>query len=171
MRKKTSGNVHRQHKHCRVIIDNAIDEALAGICTNVQVTINPEGSLCVSDNGRGISIEAVPPTQISALETVFTKLHAGSKFSEKSYGVSSGLHGVGASVVNALATELWVETSRNGHRYRQSFKKGLRITEVMLIGPSTIEGTAVTFNPDTEVFFEIEENGARKTIEWDREIL
>jgi DNA gyrase subunit B len=159
------------HQMVWEIVDNAIDEVLAGRCSKVQVSINADGSLCVTDNGRGIPVESLEPTHKSALETVFTKLHAGGKFNNEAYGFSGGLHGVGASVVNALSTTLAVETTRGGMRYRQSFARGLAATVVELLGPALVPGTAVTFHPDAEIFHEIDENGSCTTLQFDWAIL
>src|SRR3989338_4958699 len=111
--------------HClNEIIDNAIDEALAEYCKNIHITINENGYLTVFDDGRGIPVEKIPKYKTSALEIVMTKLHAGGKFQVGAYKVSGGLHGVGASVVNALAEHMIIEVRRNGHLYRQEYKRG-----------------------------------------------
>jgi len=159
------------HQMAWEIIDNAIDEALVGKCTRVQVEIHADGSLSVSDNGRGIPIEISAQTKLSTLETVFTKLHAGGKFNESAYGVSGGLHGVGASVVNALSEDLVVETTRKGLRYRQSYKRGLPATQVMLLGPTEILGTTVFFSPDRTIFYDIDDQGLSRTVEFDWDTL
>jgi len=114
--------------HClNEIIDNAIDEALAGFCRNIQIIISEDNYLTVFDDGRGIPVEEIPKYKTSALEIVMTKLHAGGKFTTSAYKVSGGLHGVGASVVNALSSHLIIEVKRNGNLYRQEYKKGVSL--------------------------------------------
>jgi len=141
--------------HClNEIIDNSIDEALAGFAKNVWVTINKDGSPTVRDDGRGIPVDLVPKYKISALEIVMTRLHAGGKFEGKAYKVSGGLHGVGASVVNALSTDLRVEVHKDGKIYEQSYKRGIPVSPVKAIGKATDTGTITTFYPDTEIFKE-----------------
>jgi len=146
--------------HClNEIIDNSIDEALAGYCRNVEIRIEKNGYLTVFDDGRGIPIEKVPKYNISALEIVFTKLHAGGKFNVGAYKVSGGLHGVGASVVNALSSHIVVEVRREGKLYRQEYKKGLPLYHVKEVKESILDfkykqGTAVSFYPDKEIFKE-----------------
>ena len=112
------------------IVDNAVDEAMAGFCTSVEIVIREDGSVSVADDGRGIPVDTHPTTGRSALETVMTTLHAGGKFGSGAYTVSGGLHGVGASVVNALASHLEVEVSRGNALYRQTFKRGDVLTEM-----------------------------------------
>ncbi len=149
--------------HClNEIIDNAIDEALAGFCRNIQIIINENGYLTVFDDGRGIPVEKIPKYKISALEIVMTKLHAGGKFSVGAYKVSGGLHGVGASVVNALSSHLIVEVRRDKKIYRQEYKKGLPVSPVKEVPESILgfdykNGTAVSFLPDKEIFKETTE--------------
>ena len=146
--------------HCfNEIIDNAIDEALAGFCHNIYITINKDNYLTVLDDGRGIPVEKLPKYKTSALEIVMTKLHAGGKFTVGAYKVSGGLHGVGASVVNALSEHLIIEVRRDGKLYRQEYKKGKPIYPVKevkesLIGFKYKSGTAVSFLPDKEIFKE-----------------
>jgi len=141
--------------HClNEIIDNSIDEALAGFAKNVWVTINKDGSPTVRDDGRGIPVDLVPKYKTSALEIVMTRLHAGGKFEGKAYKVSGGLHGVGASVVNALSTDLRVEVHKDGKIYEQSYKRGIPVSPVKAIGKATDTGTITTFYPDTEIFKE-----------------
>jgi DNA gyrase subunit B len=146
--------------HClNEIVDNGIDEALAGFATQLQIIVQENGYLTVFDNGRGIPVDKVPKYNISALELVYTKLHAGGKFNEGAYKVSGGLHGVGASVVNALSTHLIVEVKRDGQVYRQEFERGIpkypvkKVPESMLKFPFE-HGTAVSFIPDPEIFKE-----------------
>ncbi len=151
--------------HClNEIIDNSIDEALAGFAGNVWVTIHDDDSVTVRDDGRGIPVDKVPKYNVSALELVMTKLHAGGKFEGKAYKVSGGLHGVGASVVNALSIWTKVEVHRDGKIYTQEYKRGIPTGPVRTSGPlrrsdseaskSTATGTIVSFLPDTEIFKE-----------------
>lgn len=146
--------------HClNEIIDNSIDEALAGFCTHIQVTIEENGYMTVCDNGRGIPVEDVPKYRTSALELVMTKLHAGGKFSQGAYKVSGGLHGVGASVVNALSDHFIVEVRRDGKLYRQEYKRGKPQAKVAQVKESILnfpfkEGTGVSFLPDKTIFTE-----------------
>src|SRR5690625_4645456 len=107
------------------IIDNSVDEALAGYCTEIKITLHPDGSVSVSDNGRGIPVDAEPRTGLTGVEVVFTKLHAGGKFGGGSYNASGGLHGVGASVVNALSSRLDVDVDKNGFTWSMSFSVGV----------------------------------------------
>ncbi len=134
------------------IVDNAIDEALAGYCTDITVTINPGDTITVTDNGRGIPVDIQPQTGRPALEVVYTVLHAGGKFGGGGYKVSGGLHGVGASVVNALSEWLEVQVHKNGHIYEMKFSRGDITQEMKIIGDTDHTGTTVTFKPDPEVF-------------------
>lgn len=139
------------------IVDNAIDEALAGFCTHIDVIINPDNSVTVKDNGRGIPVEVHSKTNVSTVETIFTVLHAGGKFDGSGYKVSGGLHGVGASVVNALSKKVNVLVYRNGNKYEINFKNGGQVKEPLKIvdvidGNKT--GTEVTFWPDETIFLE-----------------
>ena len=143
----------------REIVDNAIDEALAGFCKQIYILIKPDGYLTVFDDGRGIPVEKNPKYKVSSLELVMTKLHAGGKFTTSAYKVSGGLHGVGASVVNALSQHLIVEIKRDGQLYRQEYKKGIPMYPVKKVGESMLgftfkQGTAVSFLPDKEIFKE-----------------
>ena len=137
------------------VVDNAIDEALAGFCTEIEVVVHPDLRITVRDNGRGIPVEVHPQEGIPTLELVMTKLHAGGKFDHKTYKVSGGLHGVGVSVVNALSEELVAEVRRDGRLYRQVFRRGRKVTELEVVGPAEGTGTAITFKPDPEIFGEI----------------
>ena len=134
------------------IVDNAIDEALAGYCTDITVTINPGDTITVTDNGRGIPVDIQPQTGRPALEVVYTVLHAGGKFGGGGYKVSGGLHGVGASVVNALSEWLEVQVYKNGHIYEMKFSRGDITQEMKIIGDTDRTGTTVTFKPDPDVF-------------------
>ena len=146
--------------HClNEIIDNSIDEALAGFCQNIEVRIEANNYLTVIDDGRGIPVDKVPKYNVSALELVMTKLHAGGKFAVGAYKVSGGLHGVGASVVNALSSHLIIEVKRDSKIYRQEYKKGKPIIPVKRVDKSILnfnfeQGTAVSFLPDSEIFKE-----------------
>lgn len=133
-------------------VDNAIDEAMAGFCKYINVIIQKDGGLTVTDDGRGIPVEMHKKTKKSALETVMTMLHAGAKFGEGGYKVSGGLHGVGVSVVNALSIKLVIEVQRDGGLYRQEYRRGDPQTEVEKIGKSDKTGTKVIFYPDEEIF-------------------
>ena len=138
------------------ICDNAIDEALAGYCTRIKVEINADGSLTVTDNGRGIPVDKVEKSGLSGVETAFTILHAGGKFGDNNiYKVSGGLHGVGASVVNALSKWCEVEVCRDGGKYFVRFENGGHIVEPLKrIGDSDLRGSKVSFMPDSEIFRE-----------------
>ncbi|MDO8507336.1 MAG: DNA topoisomerase (ATP-hydrolyzing) subunit B [bacterium] len=141
------------------VLDNAIDEAMAGYCDNIEVVIHQDGSMSIDDNGRGIPIDKQKQTGKSALETVLTVLHAGGKFGGGEYKVSGGLHGVGVSVVNALSTYLKAEVSRDGILYAQEYKNGGKpVSAVKKVGTSTHNGTKITFMPDPEVFETVEFN-------------
>ncbi len=136
------------------VVDNSIDEALAGFCSKINVQINKDESITVEDNGRGIPVGPHPKYGIPALEVVMTKLHAGGKFDNNSYKVSGGLHGVGVSVVNALSEKLIVVVKRQGKVYMQEYSRGRAITEMKVIGTCDINqtGTSITFFPDPEIF-------------------
>ena len=134
------------------IVDNAIDEALAGYCKHITVTINPGDSITVTDDGRGIPVDIQPQTGRPALEVVYTVLHAGGKFGGGGYKVSGGLHGVGASVVNALSEWLRVRVHKNGNIYEMKFARGHITQEMKIVGTTDHTGTEVTFQPDPEMF-------------------
>ncbi|MCI9156319.1 MAG: DNA topoisomerase (ATP-hydrolyzing) subunit B [Lawsonibacter sp.] len=140
------------------IVDNSIDEALAGHCTDITVTINPGNTITVTDNGRGIPVDIQPQTGKPALEVVFTILHAGGKFGGGGYKVSGGLHGVGASVVNALSEWLEVQVHKNGEIYEMKFSRGKITQEMKVVGKTDHTGTTVTFKPDPEMFETLEYN-------------
>lgn len=158
------------HESVREIVDNSVDEALAGFARNVWVLLNKDGSVTVVDDGRGIPVDMMPGYGKSALEMVMTKLHAGGKFGGSAYKISGGLHGVGSSVVNALSDWLWVEVLRDGKLYRQEYKRGEPQTEVVVIKESKLEivldrtqGTTTTFYPDASIF--------NQTIEFDYDFI
>lgn len=144
------------------IVDNAIDEALAGYCKHITVTVNPGNSITVTDDGRGIPVDIQPQTGRPALEVVYTVLHAGGKFGGGGYKVSGGLHGVGASVVNALSEWLQVRVHKNGKIYQMRFARGAITQEMTIVGTTDHTGTEVTFQPDPEMF---------DTLEYDYETL
>jgi DNA gyrase subunit B len=137
------------------IVYNSIDEAMAGYCDRIQVIINADNSVTVIDNGRGIPVDIHPEKGVSALEVVMTTLHAGGKFGDGAYSVSSGLHGVGASVVSALSKWLRAEVRREGKVWRQDYKVGVRQDDVKVVGKTTETGTLITFMADDEIFGEV----------------
>ena len=139
------------------IVDNSVDEFMGGFCTEVSITIQKDGSVLVQDNGRGIPVDIQSQTGLTALETVMTVLHAGGKFGGKAYAVSGGLHGVGASVVNALSSSLQAEVVRDGNIYTQTYSRGITQTEITSeVAPEgRITGTTVLFMPDTDIFGEL----------------
>ena len=133
-------------------VDNSIDEAMAGYCTHIEVTINEDGSITVQDNGRGIPVDEHEKMHKSALEVVMTVLHAGGKFDKGSYKVSGGLHGVGVSCVNALSTHMMSQVFRNGHIYQQEYEKGKPLYDVKIVGDTDQTGTRQQFWPDPTIF-------------------
>jgi DNA gyrase subunit B len=139
--------------HCVFeIVDNSIDEALAGYCNHIKVTIHLDGSCSIEDNGRGIPVDVHPKWKISALELVLTNLHAGGKFGKGAYVVSGGLHGVGAKCVNAVSEWFEAEVSRDGHVHHMGFKRGRTTSPIQVIGTTKKTGTRITFMPDAEIF-------------------
>src|SRR5947207_6551555 len=144
------------------VVDNAVDEALAGRADTVQVTIHPDNSVTVVDNGRGIPVGVMADQGLPALTVVLTKLHAGGKFGGEGYKVSGGLHGVGLSVVNALSEWLVAESRQNGKVWRQEFARGEPTGDMEARGPAKETGTTISFLPDADIFEEVE---------WDETIL
>src|SRR5215475_12392064 len=138
------------------VVDNSVDEALAGRADLVEVTLHPDNSVTVGDNGSGIPTDVMKEQGLPAVTVVLTKLHAGGKFGGEGYKVSGGLHGVGVSVVNALSEWLHVEVHRDGKIYRQEFARGEATTDLKTIGVAKDTGTTITFLPDGDVFEELE---------------
>jgi DNA gyrase subunit B len=149
------------HHLIKEIADNCVDEAIAGFATKIIVTLREDGGVSVSDDGRGIPVDKHAKTGKSTLETVLTVLHAGGKFGDGGYKVSSGLHGVGSSVVNALSTRLIAEVKRDGKLYRQEYEVGVPLSPIKAVGPTEGTGTIITFYPDPSIF--------KETVEFDYE--
>ena len=151
-----STDIRGLHHLVYEVVDNSIDEALAGACTCISIIIHQDNSVTVEDNGRGIPVDIHPGTGLPALQVVMTILHAGGKFGGEGYKVASGLHGVGVSAVNALSEWLTVEVKRDGKVYRQRYERGVPATEVEIIGQATDTGTKTTFLADATIFKEID---------------
>ena len=151
------------HHLIQEIVDNSVDEALIGACTRIIVTIHADNSVSVEDNGRGMPVGNHPKLGIPAVEVIFTVLHAGGKFGNGGYKVAGGLHGVGASVVNALSSWLCVTVWIDGKEYRMRFEKGIPVEKLSVIGNSHKRGTLVSFQPDPQIFTE--------TIEFNDEVV
>ncbi|MEJ2034167.1 MAG: ATP-binding protein, partial [Deltaproteobacteria bacterium] len=153
------GNTAEEGLHHLIyeVVDNSIDEALAGYCTKINVTFHKDASASIEDNGRGISLDMHPTEKVSALELVMGTLHAGGKFDHSTYKVSGGLHGVGVSVVNALSEWTIAEVRRNGKVYRQSYAQGIRQSDIEVVDTTQLTGTKITFKPDPLIFTETTE--------------
>ncbi|HJG62532.1 MAG TPA: DNA topoisomerase IV subunit B, partial [Enorma massiliensis] len=134
------------------IVDNSVDEAMAGFCTKIEVTVHADNSVTVVDNGRGIPVDKHPVKKIPTLEVVMTILHAGGKFDNSAYKVSGGLHGVGVSVVNALSKKMVVQVKRGGKIYEMQFSRGKTTMKMKEVGTAKSTGTTTTFWPDDEIF-------------------
>jgi DNA gyrase subunit B len=147
-----STDINGLHHCVWEIVDNSIDEAMAGFCSDISVVIQKDGGIEVEDNGRGIPVDIMPKTGKSALETVMTVLHAGGKFGGGGYSMSGGLHGVGASVVNALSVKLTANVYRDGQIFEQSYERGVPVGDLKVVGKTEKTGTKVTFYPDDEIF-------------------
>src|SRR3989442_571790 len=148
----TRGLHHLVHE----VVDNSIDEAMAGFCKEIQVTLNADGSVTVADDGRGIPVDIHPKYGAPGVEIVLSRMHSGGKFERKMYRVSGGLHGVGLSVVNGLSEWLEVRVKREGQEHRMRFERGKKATDLEVVGPAEGTGTIITFLPDSQVFESIE---------------
>ncbi len=153
-----STDEHGLHHLVTEVVDNSIDEALAGYCTKIEVTLNFDGSCSVSDNGRGIPTGIIPKEGKSAVEVVLTKLHAGGKFGGEGYKISGGLHGVGVSCVNALSKYMKADVYQNGQHYQIEFSRGKVISPLTVVGATDKRGTTITFLPDDEIFETVDFN-------------
>src|SRR6056297_3503589 len=140
------------HHLINEVVDNSIDEALAGYCDRMEVIINKDGSMTIKDNGRGIPVDEHPKIKLPAVEVVLTKLHAGGKFDKNTYKVSGGLHGVGVSCVNGLSSHFYCEVHRDGEIYVMEFEKGKTVQPLKVKGETDDTGTIITFKPDPEIF-------------------
>ena len=138
------------------VVDNSIDEAMAGFCSEIEVVIHDDDSITVTDDGRGIPVDIHPTEKVPGVELALTRLHAGGKFDKESYKVSGGLHGVGVSVVNALSQDLSVEVKRDGYVWTQSFQRGIKNGDLDKGKKTKETGTRVHFHPDSEIFTELE---------------
>ncbi len=144
------------HHLVHEVVDNSIDEAMAGFCKNIQLTLNPDGSVTVADDGRGIPVDVHPRYGVPGVELVLSRMHSGGKFEHKMYRVSGGLHGVGLSVVNGLSEWLEVRVRREGKEHRMRFERGVKASDLEVVGSADGTGTIVTFKPDAQVFETIE---------------
>src|SRR5439155_1600288 len=144
------------HHLVHEVVDNSIDEAMAGFCKEIQVTLNPDGSVTIADDGRGIPVDIHPKYGAPGVEIVLSRMHSGGKFERKMYRVSGGLHGVGLSVVNGLSEWLEVRVKREGQEHRMRFERGTKATDLEVVGPAEGTGTIITFLPDSQVFESIE---------------
>ena len=153
-----STDEHGLHHLVTEVVDNSIDEALAGYCTKIEVTLNFDGSCSVADNGRGIPTGIIPKEGKSAVEVVLTKLHAGGKFGGEGYKISGGLHGVGVSCVNALSKYMRADVYQNGQHYQIEFSRGTVLSPLTVLGPTDKRGTTITFLPDDEIFETVDFN-------------
>ncbi len=149
-------NINGLHHLIYEVVDNSIDEAMAGYCSKIDITLTKNGSAIISDNGRGIPVDIHPTEKIPAATVVLTVLHAGGKFEKEAYKVSGGLHGVGVSVVNALSKKLIMTIKRDGKIHRQEFEKGIPITDLIVIGETNRTGTTIEFWPDEDIFETVE---------------